>query len=70
MQSREINNTEVKATPDLAKEKKQLTVTFFVGGQQVESLTDLQSEKMASRLSKTMSNYYSLHTSEYGKIRS
>ena len=70
MQSREINNTEVKATPDLAKEKKQLTVTFFVGGQQVESLTDLQKGKMASRLSKTMSNYYSLHTSEYGKIRS
>lgn len=70
MQSREINNTEVKATPDLAKDKKQLTVTFFIGNKQVDELTTEQSEKMASRLTKTMSNYYSLHTSEYGKIRS
>lgn len=69
MQSQEIN-TEVKVhTPDLAKDKKnELTVTLFVGGQQVDSLTSKQRERIANRLSKTMSLYYTAHTDEYQKI--
>ena len=68
MQSRDID-TRGEATPDLAKDKKKLTVTFFVGGKQVESLTDEQKEKMAKRLSKTMSLYYSSQVTEFGKIK-
>ena len=69
MQSQEIN-TEVKVhTPDLAKDKKnELTVTLFVGGQQVDSLTSKQRERIANRLSTTMSLYYTAHTDEYQKI--
>lgn len=71
MQSQEINNAEVKVQkPDLAKDKKkQLTVTFFVGGKQVEYLTPEQKERMAERLSKTMSTYYTAHADEYKKIK-
>ena len=65
MQSRDIDTQ----TPDLAKDKKGLTVTFFVGGKQVESLTDEQKEKMADRLSKATSIYYSSRMSEFGKIK-
>ena len=70
MQSQEINNSEVKVhTPDLAKDKKnQLTVTLFVGGKQVDKLTAEQRERMAQRLSKTMSVYYTAHTDEFQKI--
>lgn len=70
MQSQEINNAEVKVhTPGIAKEKKkQLTVTFFIGGKQVDELTDEQLDRMAERLSKTMSRYYSSHLEEFKKI--
>lgn len=70
MQSQEIGKAEVKVhTPDLAKEKKnQLTVTFFVGGKQVDELTEEHLERMAQRLSKTMSNFYTAHADEYQKI--
>ena len=72
MQSQEMNNAKEKVhTPDLAKEKKKpLTVTLFIGDKQVETLTAEQSERMAQRLSKTMSLYYSNNLSEYEKIRS
>ena len=71
MQSQGIN-AEVKVTgPDLAKEKKskELTVTFFVGGVQVDELTEEQVDRMAERLSKTMSTYYTAHSAEYTKIQ-
>ena len=70
MQSQEIKIEEVKVhTPDLAKEKKnQLTVTFHIGGEQVGELTTEQCERMAQRLSKTMSVYYTAHVDEYQKI--
>ena len=71
MQSQEIKNAEVKVQkPDLAKDKKkQLTVTLFVGGKQVDSLTPEQRQRMADRLSKTMSNYYTGHVDEYKEIK-
>ena len=70
MQSQAMKNTEVKVSkPDLAKEKKGLTVTLFIGDKQIEELTPEQSERMAKRLSKTMSSYYSAHPSEYQKLK-
>ena len=71
MQSQEINNAEVKVhKPDLAKEKKkQLTVTIYVGGKQVDRLTSEQSERIAQKVGKAMSIYYSAHLSEYEKIK-
>ena len=71
MQSQEINNSEVKVhTPDLAKDKnKQLTVTFFIGGKQVDKLTSEQSEKLAQRMAKAMSIYYTAHPDEYQKLK-
>lgn len=68
MQSRDID-TRGEATPDLAKDKKGLTVTFFVGGKQVENLTDEQKEKMAIKLSKKMSLFYSSQVTEFEKIK-
>jgi hypothetical protein len=70
MQRQEIKMEEVKVhTPDLAKDKKnELTVTLFIGGQQVDSLTSEQSERMAKRLGKTMSLFYTAHSDEYEKI--
>ena len=68
MQSQELTQGKVK-TPDLAKEKNKLTVTLYVGGKQVESLTAEQSERIAERLSKSMSLYYTSHADEYQKIK-
>lgn len=48
---------------------KPLTVTLHIGGKQVDTLTEEQREKIAQRLSETMSRYYSLHPDEYQKIK-
>lgn len=47
---------------------KKLTVTFHIGGEQVERLTPEQSKRVAELLSKTMSLYYTAHPSEYAKL--
>lgn len=46
-----------------------LTVTLHIGGKQVDTLTDEQRERMAKRLSETMSRYYTNHPEEYRKIK-
>lgn len=46
-----------------------LTVTFHIGGKQVERLTDEQCERMAERLSEAMSLYYTANSEEYFKLR-
>ena len=46
------------------KETK-LTVTLHIGGKQVDKLTPEQSERMAERLSESMSLYYTAHLKEY-----
>lgn len=71
MQCQEINKAEGKVhTPDLAKDKKnQLTVSLYIGGKEVEELTAEQSERMANRLSKAMSLYYTAHLDEYQNIK-
>lgn len=48
---------------------KKLTCTFYVGGKQVESLTPEQLDRMANRLSHTMSLYYTAHPEEYLKLK-
>ena len=48
---------------------KPLTVTFHIGGKQIDKLTTEQCEKMAQRLSETMSLYYTSHRDEYQKIK-
>lgn len=54
----------------MAKGKqKPLTCTFFVGGKQVDKLTEEQLEVMAQRLSTVMSAYYTAHPEEYKKIK-
>lgn len=46
-----------------------LTVTLHIGGKQVERLTEEQCERMAKRLSDTMSRYYTAHSDEYQKLK-
>lgn len=46
-----------------------LTVTLHIGGKQVGRLTPEQSERMAQRLTETMSLYYTAHPDEYAKIK-
>lgn len=48
---------------------KPLTVTFHIGGKQVDKLTPEQSERMAQRLSETMSLYYTAHPEECQKLQ-
>ena len=48
--------------------QKLLTVTLHIGGKQVEKLTAEQCERMAQRLSETMSRYYSQHPNEFAKL--
>ncbi|MBO5047418.1 MAG: hypothetical protein J6D19_03300 [Clostridia bacterium] len=50
------------------KKTKTLTCTFYVGGKQVEKLTEEQKEKMAQRFGEALSKYYSLHPEEYKKL--
>lgn len=46
-----------------------LTVTFHIGGKQVDKLTSEQSERMAQRLSEAMSLYYTAHPQEYQELK-
>lgn len=48
---------------------KPLTVTFHIGGKQVDKLTAEQCERMAQRLTESMSLYYTAHMDEYTKIK-
>ncbi len=51
------------------KKQKLLTCTFYIGGKQVETLTEEQRERMAQKLSETMSIYYTAHPDEYLKLK-
>jgi hypothetical protein len=48
---------------------KPLTVTLHIGDKQIDKLTPEQCERMAQRLSKTMSLYYTSNMDEYQKIK-
>ena len=49
--------------------KKELTFTLHIGGEQVETLTEEQRERIAERLSVAMSTYYTAHPEEYRKLQ-
>ena len=49
--------------------KKKFTVTFYIGEERVDSLTEEQLEKMSERLSEAMSTYYTAHPEEYREIK-
>jgi hypothetical protein len=53
----------------MARKEQTLTCTFFIGGKQVDKLTPEQKERMAERLSETMSLYYTANPEEYRKIK-
>ena len=46
-----------------------LTVTLHIGGKQIDKLTPDQSERMAQRLSESMSLYYTAHPEEFSKLK-
>ena len=45
-----------------------LTVTLHIGGQQVDTLTEDQRERLATNLSKAMSVYYTANPKEFVKM--
>ena len=52
----------------VGRKKKEITVTLFVGGRQVNELTTQQIKKMQEKLEKKMSVYYSSHLEEYVRL--
>ena len=49
--------------------EKALTVTFHIGGKQVDKLTAEQGERIAQRLSEAMSLYYTAHPKEFAELK-
>lgn len=49
--------------------KNTLTVTLHIGDKQVDKLSPEQCERMAQRLTETMSLYYTSHPEERKEIR-
>ena len=47
---------------------KQITVKLYIGNQEIETLTEEHREKIAERLSKEMSLYYTNNPNEYEKV--
>ena len=51
------------------RKEKPLTATFYIGGKQVDTLTEEQLDKMAQKLGDTMSLYYTAHPEELKKMK-
>ncbi len=47
-----------------------LTVTFYIGGERVDKLTDDQAKRIAQKFGEALSTYYTAHPGEYKKIKS
>ena len=48
---------------------KELTVTFFVGGERVDELTEEHKERIAQRFGEALSSYYSRNIAEYARLK-
>jgi hypothetical protein len=48
---------------------KEITVTLYLNNKPIETLTPEQSERMAQRLSKEMSKYYTNHPEKRKELR-
>lgn len=53
----------------MAKKEQTLTCTFFVGGKQVDRLTEEQCERMAQKVGEVLSLYYTANPEEYRKLK-
>jgi hypothetical protein len=53
----------------MAKKEQTLTCTFFVGGKQVDRLTEEQCERMAQKVGEVLSIYYTAHPEEYRQLK-
>jgi phenylpyruvate tautomerase PptA (4-oxalocrotonate tautomerase family) len=49
--------------------RKEITVSFHVGSERVEHLTEDYKEQLAKRLSETMSQYYTARPEEYLRLK-
>ena len=52
------------------RKDKPLTFTLYIGGKQVDTLTEEQREKLAQRLSESMSRSYAATPEEFKKLKS
>jgi hypothetical protein len=46
-----------------------LTVTLYIGGKKIDKLTAEQSERMAERMSESVSLYYTAHPTEFANLK-
>lgn len=53
----------------LGDSMKKITVTLHIGGEQVEKLTPEQVQKIADRLSESMSEYYTARPEEFKRMQ-
>lgn len=51
------------------KNSKPLKVTLYIGDKQIEELTPDQKERLAQRLTETMSRYYAAHPEEFAALK-
>ena len=54
----------------MSKDNRAISCTFFVGGKQVDKLTDEQCERMALKVGEGLSLYYTAHPDEYRQLKS
>lgn len=54
---------------NMPRQAQEFTYTIYVGGKPVDELTPEQLDRMADRLSETMSTYYTAHPEEYAEIK-
>lgn len=47
----------------------ELTVTFYVGGERVDKLTEEHKERIAQKFGEALSLYYSRNIAEYARLK-
>lgn len=48
---------------------KPIKVVIYIGGKQIDTLTEEQRANAAEKISKAMSEYYTRHPEEYARLR-
>lgn len=48
---------------------KDLTVTFYIGNERVDKLTDDQAKRIAQKFGEALSSYYSRNIDEYARLK-
>lgn len=52
----------------MAKRNQLLTATFYINGEQVESLTEEQQDKIVAAFGEALSRYYTYHPEEFARL--